>query len=153
MGELPYGVSGFYNSDEPKPPEMDVNRYKELCSELARKLDGELLEFIDSLYPANFHKAHFTLPTKNICLVMNKHYPLLAFANTVEEMKIEFIDYAEGTKAVPEEYKVLTAEALEAKVPENFAELPGNKMNKGEIEQINYWKPGTVGEIVYNFWD
>ncbi|HSJ36883.1 MAG TPA: hypothetical protein VK945_01570 [Planococcus sp. (in: firmicutes)] len=153
MEELPYGISGFYNSDESKPPEMDVNKYKKLCIEFARKLGGELLEFTDSLYPANFHKARFTLPTKDICLVMNKHYPLLAFANTVEEMKIRFIDYPEESKAVPEEYSVLTAETLEARVPENFAELPGNKMNKGEIEKVNYWKPETIGQIVFNFWD
>jgi len=151
--ELPYGVSGFYDSDEPKPPEMDVSKYKELCDELAKKLDGEMLEFTDSLYPANFHKAYFKLPAKSVCLVMNKHYPLLAFATTVEALKIKFIDYPEATEAVPEEYTVLTAEALEAKVPENLAELPGNQISKGEIRQINYWKPETVGQIVFNFWD
>lgn len=151
--ELPYGVSGFYNSDEKKAPEIDVSKYEELCYGLARDLGGELLEFSDSLYPANFYKADFKLPELNICLVMNKHYPIIAFATAVEDMKIGFIDYAKGTKAVPEEFTVLPAEFLETSMPESLAEFRGNGLNKGEIEQIKYWKPETVGQIVFNFWD
>lgn len=154
--ELPYGISGFYNSDEPKPPEMDVSKYKELSYDLARKLDGELLDFVDSLYPANFYKAYFKLPARNICLIMNKHYPMLAFANTVEvgnAIKFEFLDFPEGKKEVPGQYTVLSAEMLDSEVPKNIDELPENKLNKGDIEQIKYWKPETIGQIIFNFWD
>lgn len=150
--ELPYGVSGFYNSDEPKPPEMDVKKYKDMCYELARKLGGELAEFNYSLYPANFHKAHFKFPTQQVCLLMNKHYPLLAFAKTVETMKIEFLDFSDGENAIPDEYTVLSAEALESEVP-NTARVAGAEMNKGTARQIKYWKPGTFGQIIFNFWD
>ncbi|XKE95590.1 hypothetical protein LG326_04425 [Metaplanococcus flavidus] len=151
--ELPYGISGFYNSDEPKPPEVDVSEYKKICYDFAEKLNGEVLEFTDSLYPANFHKAFFKLPETDVCLVMNKHYPILAFAKTVEALKIQFINFPEGTAAVPDGYTVLPSELLEAPVPENLNELPGEGLNKGEIEQIKYWKPETVGQIIFNFWD
>lgn len=151
--KLPYAVSGFYNSDEPKPPEMDVRKYKELCDVLAEELNGELVEFNDSLYPANFHKAHFKFPEYSICLLMNKHYPLLAFAVTVETMKIEFLDFPEGTKVIPDEYTVLTNDILDAKLSGNMKERAINELNQGTIRQITYWKPETVGQVVFNFWD
>lgn len=151
--KLPYGISGFYNSDEPKPPEKNIVKYKELCHGLARTLEGELLEFSDTLHPANFYKADFKFPALNICLVMNKHYPIIAFATAVEDMKIEFIDYNEGKEAVPAEFRVLPASILEVPVPENLEDLPDNQLNQGEIEQIKYWKPETVGQIIFNFWD
>lgn len=151
--ELPYGVSGFYNSDEEKPPAVEGSRYKELCYELATNLDGELLEFADSLYPSNFYKADFKFPALNICLVMNKHYPILSFATAVEDLKIQFIDYPAGTEAIPKDFTVLSAEFLEMPVPEKLDEFPDNKLNKGEFKQINYWKPEIIGQIVFNFWD
>lgn len=154
--ELPYGISGFYNSDEPKPPEMDVIAYKKMCYEIAKKLGGELRDFKDSLYPANFYKAYFKLPANSICLVMNKHYPLLAFTNTVEvgeAMKFQFLNFPEGKKEVPREYTVLSAETLESEVPENIEELRDHSLNKGDLEQIKYWKPETIGQIIFNFWD
>lgn len=151
--KLPYGVTGFYNSDEQKPPEMELSEYKELCNGIARKLNGELLEFSDTLYPANFYKADFKLPALNICLVMNKHYPIVAFATAVEDLKIQFIDYAEGAAEVPEEFTVLPVPVLETPVPKNLEKLPENDLNKGEIDQIQYWKPETIGDIIFNFWD
>lgn len=151
--ELPYGVSGFYHSDEPKPPDMEVGKYKKLCDALANELNGELTDFNDSLYPANFHKAHFKFPEREICLLMNKHYPLLAFAVTVETMKIEFLDFPQGAQVIPDEYSVLPVAALAAKVTEQMGEKLEHELNKGTVQQIRYWKPETVGQIIFNFWD
>lgn len=150
---LPYGVSGFYNSAEEKPPEMDISKYKEFCYSLARSLDGELLEFSDSLYPANFCKADFKLPSSAVSLVMNKHYPILAFAAAVDAVKIEFIDFSTGNAVVPDGFTVLRPATLETQVPENLEYLPPNHLNQGELEQIKYWKPETIGQIIFNFWD
>ncbi|WP_422122546.1 hypothetical protein DHX103_12155 [Planococcus sp. X10-3] len=151
--ELPYGISGFYNSDEPKPPEMDVVKYKELCYKIAKDLEAESPEFVESLYPANFYKAVFQLPEKKICLVMNKHYPFLAFAKTAEAERIEFIDYPPGNEAMPEGFTVLPTAELEAPVPKTMDDLPDLRLNKGELDQIKYWKPETIGQIIFNYWD
>lgn len=151
--KIPYGVSGFYNSDERKPPEIDVAKYKELCYQLARALGAELQEFHESLYPANFYKAVFLLGEKNICLVMNKHYPLLAFADIADAVRIEFIDYPPGNGVIPEGFKVLAVAELETPVPRNVDDLQSAGLNQGEIQQIKYWKPDTLGQIIFNFWD
>lgn len=150
---LPAGVSGFYDSDEQKPSEIDVAKYKELCHRLARDLGAELQEFADSLYPANFHKALFHFPEEDICLVMNKHYPLLAFAKTADTVKVEFIDYPAGNGAISDDFTVLSKDELEIPVPKNSDELKSGGLNNGEIKQIKYWKPERLGEIVFNFWD
>lgn len=151
--QLPAGVSGFYDSDEHKPPEFDVAKYKELCHRLARDMGAQLQEFTDSLYPANFHKALFHFQEKDICLVMNKHYPLLAFANTADSVKVDFINFPAGNSSISEDFKVLPKEKLETPVPKNPDELRNSGLNKGEIEQIKYWKPERLGEVVFNFWD
>lgn len=151
--ELPAGVSGFYNSDEEKPPEIDVAKYKELCHRLARDTGAQLKEFTDSLYPANFHKALLHFREKDICLVMNKHFPLLAFAKTAEAVKVEFIDFPEGTGAISGDFTLLSKNELEIPVPKDSDELKSRGLNQGEIEQVKFWKPDRLGEIVFNFWD
>lgn len=150
---LPYGVTGFYNSAEEKPPVIDLKKYKELSHGLARKLGGQLVEFEESIYAANFHKAVFQLPQMTLCLVMNSHYPIVAFATAVDAMKIEFIDYPAGNEALPEEFTVFSVSELEFPVPEDIRKIADWGLNKGEIEQVKYWKPETVGQILFNFWD
>jgi hypothetical protein len=28
-----------------------------------------------------------------------------------------------------------------------------NELNSAELKQIAYWKPETIGELIFNFWD
>lgn len=127
--------------------------YKELCHRLARDMGADLLDFVESLYPANFYKAVFHFQAGDICLVLNKHYPLLAFAKTADSVKIEFIDYPDGKALISDDYTVLSKNELDAPVPKNSDELRSGGLNKGEVKQIKYWKPERMGEIVFNFWD
>ena len=43
---------------------------------------------------------------------------------------------------------VLTQPELE----QSWYDIVG-ELSKAELEQIKYWKPNTVGDIIFNFWD
>ncbi|MCE4093293.1 hypothetical protein [Priestia megaterium] len=82
-------------------------------------------------------------------------YPL---ASTVEFQHINFIDDPALSKDFMPLYKVLSKEELNE--PLDIRNSKGkvslenkNNLNSSELEQIFYWKPNTVGEVMFNFWD
>ncbi|NGY89580.1 hypothetical protein F3K44_02630 [Bacillus megaterium] len=91
-------------------------------------------------------------------MLLNAYYPFLALASTVEFQHINFIDDPALSKDFMPLYKVLSKEELSE--PSNIRKSKGklslenkNKLNSSELEQIFYWKPKTVGEVIFNFWD
>lgn len=38
-------------------------------------------------------------------------------------------------------------------VPFNQNLIKKTELNSAELEQIAYWKPETVGQIIFNYWD
>ncbi|MBQ4870072.1 hypothetical protein IHQ11_26860 [Priestia megaterium] len=95
---------------------------------------------------------------REIYVLLNAYYPFLAFASTVEFQHINFINDPMLSKDFIPFYKVLSKEELHE--PLDIRNSRGkvsleneNDLNSSELEQIDYWKPNTVGEVMFNFWD
>ncbi|MEH7180105.1 hypothetical protein [Neobacillus vireti] len=92
-------------------------------------------------------------------ILLNAAYPFFAFASKVEYMTIEFMDHQELANeiiALNKDYRVLTTSELHEPIqPDGRKYLLRNEntLNKDEIQNILYWKPQTVGEVIYNYWD
>ena len=39
-----------------------------------------------------------------------------------------------------------------AELEQNWHDIVG-ELSKAELEQIKYWKPNIMGDIIFNFWD
>lgn len=116
-----------------------------------------MFEFKEPQYPMNFYETEVKVFNKHFYILLNEHYPYLAFASVVEFGKINFIDVPE-LKQFSSLYKVLSVKELN----EPLAFDPGSKrgiipndndLNSAELEQVAYWQPKNVGEVIFNYWD
>ena len=155
---LPNGVTGFYSSIVNKPNEIDEKQFKNICFNLVRKNQGRILDIDESNLATNFLKVKMNIFNREMYVLLNAYYPFLAFASTVEFQHLNFIDDPVLSKDFMPFYKVLSKEELNE--PLDIRKSKGkvslenkNKLSSSELEQILFWKPKKVGEVIFNFWD
>ncbi|MCM3693051.1 hypothetical protein [Neobacillus niacini] len=147
--KLPNGVSGFYDSEANEPPQIDGKLFKQLCYHLTACNGGKVLDGNLSHSSANFFKVQVEMFDFVFYILLNKHYPYLAFAAAVDFGDIQFVDIPALSEQFSPFYQVL--DTLELRTPLEDKHKSG--LNRAELQQISYWKPEKVGQIVFNFWD
>ena len=153
MFSLKYGITGFYNRTGTKPPEVDLRIFTEKCYIAARELGGKVLKPTDRNNHAIMNFSYKTLSVygKDICILINNHYPIISYA--IPPVNIGNIDFYECeiiTKWFDDNSEYYyPGLAILHNPPERFL----NELNSAEIEQIKYWKPTNLGDIIFNFWD
>ncbi|HWO95856.1 MAG TPA: hypothetical protein VNM45_05895 [Bacillus sp. (in: firmicutes)] len=156
--KFPNGITGFYNSKNNKPPKVDGKRFKQVCLTIINRSGGKVLKFKEPQYPMNFYDAEVKVFNKHFHILLNEHYPYLAFASVVEFGKINFIDVPELLKQFNSFYKVLGVKELNEPLAFKLDSKKGiiqneNDLNSAELEQIAYWEPKRIGEVIFNYWD
>jgi hypothetical protein len=149
------GISGFHVHDL---PEVDSSHFKQLCYSIATFKHGRIVTIENSHNSQNFYKAKLEMSDESIFILLNSSYPIVAFASSVEFFNIQFIDPLDSSviEAFSYAFKIATAnELVERLVIDERTQtvLNKNNLNKSELSQIFFWKPKTVGDIVFNFWD
>ena len=155
---LPNGVTGFYSAKHNKPPTIDEKQFKQNCFSLISSIDGEILEFKGPQVDTNFFDVKAKISNKHMHMLLDVHYPFMTFANEVEYGKIAFINEPELDKLFGSIYNVLGTKELNEpailKLGSKQTILQNeNDFNKDELKQVAYWKPKTIGEIIFNYWD
>jgi hypothetical protein len=148
------GISGFHYHEL---AEVDSSQFKKLCHSRANMNHGKLVSFEKPNESQNFYKAELEWNSERIFQLLNSSYPILAFASSVEYFNIKFSEHPDSNliEVFRNDFTIATVEELVAplKIDErNQAVLNNNNLNKSELSQVFYWKPNTVGEVVYNFW-
>ncbi|MEH6944144.1 hypothetical protein [Bacillus sp. JJ722] len=104
---LPNGITGFCNSVENQPPKVDRQQFKQLCYDIVIHSRGKIVDFKEPEYPMNFYSVYVHLFNKNFYILLNEHYPFLAFSSSVEFGNIRFIDLPNFSEQFTPFYKVL----------------------------------------------
>lgn len=149
--KLPNGITGFYDSKTNIPPQIDGKQFQQLCFDFASRNRGKVVDFITPQYPSNFYYAQVDVLGNLFYILLNEHYPYLAFASAVEFGNIKFIDRPVLNEQFSSFYRILGVGKLN--VPLNQILIKKTELNSAELEQIVYWKPETVGQIIFNHWD
>ena len=155
---LPNGVTGFFSSSDSHLTQMDERQFRQYCYSVVNYNDGKLNNLKESEYPMNFYHAHITFKNGDFHILLNKHYPLLAFASSVNNECIEFIDVPSQIELLFSTYEVLHTSILKQPVifgnhsKQDFLQVD-HALNRAELEAIKYWKPSIIGEIIFNYWD
>jgi hypothetical protein len=149
------GISGFLINDL---SEVGSFQFKKLCYSLANFTHGELVSFEKPHVSQNFYKAELELNDESIFILLNSSYPIVAFASSVEYFNIKFIDHpnANFIETFSNVFTIATVNELVERLAideRTQIVLNKNNLNKSELSQILFWKPNTVGEVVFNFWD
>jgi hypothetical protein len=156
--KLPNGITGFYHSKNNQPPKVDGKQFKQVCFTITDRSEGIVLEFKEPQYSMNFFDVEVKVFNKHFHILLNEHYPYLAFASVVEFERINFIEIPELVKQFSSVYKVISVKELNEPLvlklgsKKNFIQN-NNDLNSVELEQVAYWKPERIGEIIFNYWD
>jgi hypothetical protein len=92
--DLPCGIAGFRHVNDPPLPICDFNAFRGHCYAAARTVGGHVAS-VEAPVPArNFAQALVELPTGRIAVLLNAHFPVIAFANTPPDggQSLRFID-------------------------------------------------------------
>jgi len=154
---LRQGITGFWHAKGPSLPGCDVSTFRTHCFAAARRAGGKIRrnDRRSDAVAANFTFEVIELSGGPVAVLLNLHFPVIGFAvapaGGSHGGPIEFVDHdllAESLSAA-DKYEVLSRAALECALSQQEVQL----LSSVEIEQVQYWKPVRVGDVVFNFWD
>ncbi|RAK29211.1 hypothetical protein B0I29_1182 [Actinoplanes lutulentus] len=145
-------MTGFCSGKELKLPEVPVRTFRDGCYAAARAAGGAVERVFESAYPRNFHSAAIVAPNDRIAILCNAVYPWIAFAGAGAgdlESKA-FVDPPAWAAAFAEiGFVVMSRQVLGSPL----GSVDTAALGKAEWLQIDSWRPASVGEAVFNFWD
>jgi hypothetical protein len=149
---LPPRITGFFDRSEP-PRTLDREAFKAACH-LVAGMDRGSVEGLDfGLVARSYYAATVRTKTDHFSVLCNSVYPYLAF---VPPSSFSFTDleFVAPPSLAPlfsslTEFQPLDADWLKDDLrPELLANLA-----PAEMEQVRYWKPQRIGDVVFNYWD
>jgi hypothetical protein len=151
---LPRGVTGFRDRQSEPLSETDPRAFTTICHALARTTGGRPGAITRPGVTPNFHSALIVYGEEQVMLLGHQHAPFLATAAPAQgSTSITFVDdpriHAALTLNPPGSFRLLTLRELQA--PLDLIDCTA--LDHAELEQISHWRPGTAGELIFNYWD
>jgi hypothetical protein len=147
------GITGFFWRET--PPEFPFIGFKQIVFGCATRSGFAVANIIERGVTPNFHTAVLDNSRERLLMLGHSTYPIIAFAQPHES------DYAcslvfRDAKVIADSIAEMFPDAIVATAAElskSIATSDLARLNPAEIEQFNYWKPTTVGELAFNWWD
>lgn len=141
------GVTGF---SEKELSEQEIKDFETYLYHAIRYENGKVIEKELLTNNKNFYTYQIGIQTKVFYVLLHSIFPYVAFASVVDYSGIKFIDEPEQVKSIlTESYKVLDTNLLN----QTLTIEDTSRLGKQEQEMIRYWKPETIGEVIFNYWD
>ena len=145
---LPRGVTGFESINTVPPLFLDEKAFCRMCHALARENGGAVTEVDTDTAIRNFYSAKVSRYGQSVFLLQNIHYPYAAFAQREASGRFVLTQQPEWLQLPESPVQFLSFDKLN----QDWRSLCG-ELGPEELEQIRYWDPQTVGEIIFNTWD
>ena len=146
--KLPRGITGFWGTDTAPPPFLDVKAFCQMCYSIAQENGGTVTELDTDTHPRNFYSAKLGRYGQSVFILQNIHYPYAAFAQRNAYGGFVLTSQPEWFRLPTGPVRFLSL----AELNQDWHNLCG-ELSPEELEQLRYWKPQTVGEIIFNTWD
>lgn len=145
---LPVGITGFRGQKDPALPILNEKDFCRMCHAIGRENGRPVMEVDTSITGRNFYYGTLGGQDAPVFLLQNIHYPCGAFARGDAFGTFTLIERPEGFRLPEGCVHFLSLTQLNR----DWRGLCG-ELGVEEWEQIQYWKPQTVGEIIFNHWD
>ena len=145
---LPRGITGFWSVNAAPLPLLDEKAFCQMCYSIALENGGTVTELDTDTYPRNFYSAKLSRYDQSVFILQNIHYPYIAFAQRDAASRFVLISPPDWLQLSDDPVRVLSPNELN----QDWHGLCG-ELSPEELEQIRYWNPQTVGEIIFNTWD
>lgn len=155
MIPLPRGATGFWDARAGTVARTDVRAFRTAVHTAAQQVAGQVEGFEPAGVTPNFHLMVVRMRRDDrVGVVCHQLLPWLALARPPEDGSMEPLAF----RSEPE-----LATALELVPPFRVLDLPFlntplerldlSTLDRGERSEIAFWKPVTLGELVFNWWD
>ena len=145
---LPRGVTGFWSVNAAPLPLLEEKAFCQMCYSIALENGGTVTELDTDTYPRNFYSVKLSRYDQSVFVLQNVHYPYAAFAQRDASGGFIWISQPEWLQLPESPVQFLSSDKLN----QDWHSLRG-ELSPEELDQIHYWNPQTVGEIVFNTWD
>ena len=145
---IPREITGFLGVDTELPPRLDEKAFRRLCYTIALENGGTVTELDTDTYPRNFYSAKHSRYDQSVFILQNIHYPYAAFAQRDASGPFVLANPPEWLQLPEGQVHFLSLTQLN----QDWRGLC-QELGPEELEQIRYWNPHTVGEIIFNTWD
>ncbi|ONF62791.1 hypothetical protein [Amycolatopsis keratiniphila] len=136
-----------------------MREFRRACHEAARSTGGRALEFQCAVYPLNFEQALVAYEDRTI-VVLRQEWNLLAAAEhqpTGNEYFPSFVPYGRPSFVDEPELLMIVSQILPGTKVFSRADLEGPLVLEEwpymSYSDVTYWKPGNLGEALFNCWD
>jgi hypothetical protein len=150
---LPPGITGFVAAGEfTAEQEHSFADFKGAVFHAARVMQGTVLRLDPAATTSNFHSALLRFRDDEVVVLCNSCSPVIAFAEAPVVMSaVRFRDHPTLKHAIESVGAYTVASALDLGRPLSPDDLA--RVGPADLEQIRHWKPRTVGEVVFNWFD
>ena len=142
------GITGFVCDYQIKKSEIDGFIYT-LCRELGYKLQG----IIEPRVGRNYFKIQLSKRDRDLVLLCNQAYPYMATAEPLDELScdITFIDVLEIKNHIDSHtrFTVCKKDYLDLRITSEIY----SDLSKNEQKEIDYFKPQSIGALIFNYYD
>ena len=145
---LPRGITGFWSVNTAPLPLLGEKAFCQMCYSIALENGGAVTEVDTDTAARNFYSAKLSRYDQPVFLLQNIHYPYAAFAQRDTSGGFIWISQPEWLQLPEGSVRFLNL----AELNQSWRGLCG-ELAPEEREQIRYWDPQTVGEIIFNTWD
>mgnify|MGYP000463521491 FL=1 len=145
---LSRGITGFWSVNTAPLPLLDEKAFCQMCYSIALENGGTVTEVDTDTAARNFYSAKLSRYNQSVFLLQNIHYPYVAFAQRDASGRFVLTQQPEWIRLSESPVQFLRFDELN----QDWRSLRG-ELSPEELEQIRYWDPQTVGEIVFNTWD
>lgn len=145
---LPRGITGFGSINTDPPLFLDEKAFCRMCHALAQENGGAVTEVDTDTAIRNFYSAKVSRYDQSVFLLQNIHYPYAAFAQRDASGRFVLTQQPEWIRLPESPVQFLRFDELN----QDWRSLRG-ELSPEELDQIRYWNPQTVGEIIFNTWD
>lgn len=149
--KLPTGASGV--GPVPDTQSVALKAFSGICYRAAHRTNGSVTSITPAGVTPNFHTAVVTYSRQQIAVLRHSTLPLVALAEplSTSDVVLNFVDHPTLAAAIADssDLEVLAADQLHT--PLSQADI--TDLTRDEQRQVEYWKPETVGDLLFNFWD
>ena len=149
------GITGFFESREWKTlPAYSIRDFKQLVHAAAEGLGWAVASVTAAGTTPNFHVAHIEPPKRQVFILGHSNFPIVAFAEQVAEIdqRLRFVDEPELASEISRLFPDV-AIASSVELNRSITEHDLSQLGPADRRQIMYWKPRTIGQLVFNWWD
>ncbi|MDO0910981.1 hypothetical protein QQM39_08965 [Streptomyces sp. DT2A-34] len=147
------GATGFWWHGDDPLPQVDVGAFRAACHAVARSIRATVGEVTPAGVTPSFHTVLITAPGIRSTVLCHEVLSVVACAASPPQVGAP-LTYFTAPPAWADAFELGGFRLLDVgELSTPLAAADTSELAEAELEQVRYWRPSTVGELMFNWWD